>query len=331
MIVSRTPLRISMGGGGTDLPFYSSTHGGSLVTATINKYVYITVSSRIQRNIKLNYSQTEVVDSVANIKHPLIREALRLAGISSSIEVHSTAEIPSGTGMGSSGAFTVGLLNALYYYNSIIVPKYKLAEDSSNIIMNILNEPCGKQDQYASAFGGLNHLRIDKNGKVTVTPINVTHQNLVKLEKNLMMFYTGFTRSANEILLEQKNISENKSESKIFQYYHRIKKIGEEILNCLETGDLDAFGLLLNEHWKLKKKISMKMSNKNIDRWYGIALKNGSLGGKIMGAGGGGFLMLYVGNNHVKLKKKMEKEGLIYAPLKFDFDGTRIVYDGKHF
>ncbi|MBU0761627.1 MAG: hypothetical protein KKD39_01265, partial [Candidatus Altiarchaeota archaeon] len=223
MIVSRTPLRISLGGGGTDLPFYSEKHEGSLITAAINKYVYITISPRFHE-IKLNYSKTEIVDKVDDIKHPLLREGIRLSGIDTPIEIHSTMEIPSGTGLGSSSSFMVGLLNALYYYKGDIVSKYKLAEDSSHILMDILKEHCGKQDQYASAFGSLNHLHINTKGRVTITPINITHEILQKLEKNLMLFYTGFTRSANDILGDQKAKSEKKLEHDIFAYYHEIKR-----------------------------------------------------------------------------------------------------------
>jgi len=291
MIVSRTPLRISLGGGGTDLPFYARKHGGSMITAAINKYVYITVSPRIQKNIKLNYSKTELVDKVDDIKHPLIREAMKLTGVKDSIEIHSTAEIPSGTGLGSSGAFAVGLINALYYYMGDIVSKYKLAEDASHIIMDVLKEPCGKQDQYASAFGSLNHLGISTANRVTITPINITHESIMELEKNLMMFYTGFTRSANEILCEQKENAGKDSGEGIFDFYHEIKKIGEASLPCLEKGDLKSFGRWMHTHWKLKRKISKKMTNDDIDKWYSIAMKNGALGGKIIGAGGGGFLL----------------------------------------
>jgi D-glycero-alpha-D-manno-heptose-7-phosphate kinase len=331
MIVSRTPLRISLGGGGTDLPFYANKFGGSLVTAAINKYIYITVSPKLEKDIKLNYSQTEIVKNVDEIRHPLIREALKHTGQTIGVEVHSTAEISSGSGLGSSSAFTVGLLNALYYYKGDIVSKYKLAEDTSHITMDILKEPCGKQDQYASAFGGLNHLKIATNGRVTVTPINITHEHLIQLEKNLMMFYTGFTRSANEILGDQKTKSEKQEEHDIFAYYHEIKKIGEESLKCLEKGDLRRFGEWMNIHWELKRKISNKMSNDQIDKWYELSLANGAIGGKIIGAGGGGFLLLYVDRNHDKLQKVLEGEGLVYTPFKFDFDGSRIVYDGKHF
>ena len=331
MIVSRTPLRISLGGGGTDLPFYADRFGGSLVTAAVNKYIYITVSPRVQKNIKLNYSKTELVDSVGKIKHPLIRESLKLLGFEDAVEIHSTSEVPPGSGLGSSSAFLVGLLNALYYHRGSIMSKYKLAEDASHITMDLLGEPCGKQDQYASSFGGLNHLKIATDGRVTVTPINISQSALQKLERNLMLFYTGFTRSANDVLGEQKKKSEKKSDRDIFEYYHNIKEIGDESLTCLEKGKLNKFGELMNTHWGLKRGISDSMSNNDIDRWYNMGLKNGALGGKIIGAGGGGFLMLYADHNHEKIKNALSKEGLIFTPFRFDFDGTRIVYDGKHF
>jgi D-glycero-alpha-D-manno-heptose-7-phosphate kinase len=330
MILSRTPLRVSLGGGGTDLPFYADKYGGSLVTAAINKYVYITASPRMQKNIKLNYSKTEIVDKVEDINHPLIREALKLLSIKHSIEIHSTAEIPSGTGLGSSGAFTVGLLNGLNYYLGRMVSRYKLAEDSSHIIMDVLKEPCGKQDQYVSAFGGINHLAISTKGKVTVTPINITQESITQLETNLMMFYTGFTRSANELLTNQKEQADHDGKN-IIRHYHRIKRIGDESIDCLERGDLEAFGSLMNTHWEMKRGISSIMSNDDIDKWYSLAIKKGALGGKIIGAGGGGFLIVYVEKNHKAVRKALEKEGLTYTPFKFDFDGSRIVYDGNHF
>ncbi len=334
MIVTRTPLRISLGGGGTDLPFYAEKFGGSLVTASINKYIYIMIGDKIQKDIKLNYSQTEIVKSVSEIKHPLIKEALKLVNINSSIEIHSMADLPSGSGLGSSSAFLVGLLNGLYYYNGETVSKYKIAEDTSHITMDILKEPCGKQDQYASAFGNLNHLKIATNGRVLVSPINISYENIKKMEQNLMMFFTGVTREANEVLGEQKISGEQiekKTEAGIYDYYHEIKKIGEESKKCLENGDLKRFGEWMNVHWELKRNISKKMSNPQIDRWYELALANGALGGKIIGAGGGGFLMFYVENNHDKIKMLMEQEGLVYMPFKFDFDGSRIVYNGNLF
>jgi len=324
-----------MGGGGTDLPFYSDKFGGSLVTASINKYIYIMVGNRVQKDIKLNYSQTEVVNSVEEIKHPLIKEALKLVGIKDSVEIHSMADLPSGSGLGSSSSFLAGLLNVLYFYKGEIVSKYKIAEDVSYITMDLLKEPCGKQDQYASAFGNLNHLKISTNGRVAVSPINITHENIKKLEQNLMLFFTGFTREANEVLGDQKKASEKSSkkedEKGIYDYYHEIKKIGEESKKCLENGDLRRFGTWMNVHWEFKRSISKKMSNPRIDRWYNLAMANGALGGKIIGAGGGGFLMFYVENNHQRIKDLMEQGGLAYIPFKFDFDGSRIVYKGDIF
>lgn len=338
MIATRTPSRISLGGGGTDLPFYANKFGGSLITAAVNRYIYIMVGDRVQKNIKLNYSETEIIESIENVKHPLFKEALKFTGIKNQIEIHSMADLPSGTGLGSSSAFLVGLLNALYYCKGEIVSKYKLAEDCSRIMMDILKEPCGKQDQYASAFGNINHLKISPVGRVSVSPINMTHENIKQLESNLMMFYTGFTRNTNEILAEQKNKAENKSKNKdnenkedIYEYYHEIKKIGYKSLKCLENGELRRFGEWMNVHWDLKRKILNKMSNSKIDKWYDLALANGAIGGKIIGAGGGGFLLLYVDRNHDKMKKLMEKVGLVYTKFRFDFDGSRIVYDGKHF
>jgi len=329
MIISRAPLRISLGGGGTDLPFYANKYGGSLITASINRHIYIMMGPRkVERNIKLNYSQTELVDNVDNIKHPLIREAMKLTGVTHGVEIHSMSDLTAGSGLGSSSAFLVALLNGLHYYKGETVSRYKLAEDASDITMGTLKEPIGKQDQYASAFGNLVHLKIAPNGKVTVTPINITHENIRILEKNLMMFYTGYTRSASDVLEDQKKRSEDKAtEEDMYKYYHEIKKIGEQSKKCLEKGNLTRFGEWMNIHWELKKNLSNKMSNTKIDEWYKLAMDNGALGGKIIGAGGGGFLLFYVDKNHDKIQTLMEKEGLVYTPFKFDFEGARIIYN----
>lgn len=336
MIVSRTPLRLSLGGGGTDLPFYCSQFGSSLLCGAINKYVYVTASPRMESKIKLNYSKTELVDRVDDIEHPLIREALKLVGIDNSIEIHSVADLASGTGLGSSQSFLVGLLNALYYFKGERMPEYKLAEDASTITMDILGEPCGKQDQYAAAFGSLLHLSISKQQEVTVSHLNVKPEDLQALERNLMLFYTGINRSANEILGEQKKIADSQSNSSgkdagIIEHYHEIQRIGNESIACLKKGELKRFGELMDEHWESKKSAYGKMSNPQIDAWYQLAKQNGALGGKVIGAGGGGFMLFYVDSGHDKFVKAMREQGLQHAPFQFDFEGSRIVYDGRIF
>jgi len=325
MIVSRTPLRISLGGGGTDLPFYCDEYGSSMVSATIDKYIYVTVNARAEKSIKLNYSKTEIVDEISRIQHPTIKEALKLLKVDNSIEIHSMASIPSGTGLGSSGAFLVGLLNALNYYKGNVVSKYKLAEDASHIMMDILKEPCGKQDQYISAFGNMTNIKITPKGKVTISPINISYENLKKLEKNIMLFYTGIKRDANKILSEQKK-PKNKD------YYDEIQYIGNQSLKCLEGGNFVKFGQWMHAHWMLKRKLAKDMSNSRIDKIYEKARSLGAIGGKIVGSGGGGFLMLYVKDpRQYNIMKEMEKRGLNYMPFRFDFEGSKIVYDGNHF
>ena len=331
MIVIRTPLRISLGGGGTDLPFYANVHGGSLLTATINKYINVSISPRLEKDFKLNYSQTEIVKEVMDIEHPLFREALKLVGISNGVELHSTAELPSGTGLGSSQSFLVGLLHALYRFKGITPSHYMLAEDASHVTMDILEEPCGKQDQYAASFGGVMHLDISPTGKVQVTPLNLTYQTIKRLENNLMLFYTGFRRSAVEVLqsqADQAGKDKKIRKEELFNYYHKIKEIGVQSRGALESGDLRKFGKLLDLHWNFKKGISSKMSNPQINAWYETAKKHGALGGKLIGAGGGGFLMVYVEEFHERMKLSLEKEGLIYTPFSFDFGGSVEAYNG---
>ncbi|NMC08689.1 MAG: hypothetical protein GYA24_25995 [Candidatus Lokiarchaeota archaeon] len=333
MILTRTPLRISLGGGGTDLPFYCQKFGASLVYGAINKYMYITVSRRLQKDIKLNYSKTEVVDRVDAIEHPLIKEALKHVGIPNDIEIHSVSDIPSGTGLGSSSAFLVGLLNALYYSRGVKLSSYELAEIASSILMDRLGEPCGKQDQYASSFGNICHLHIDPSGKTTITPVRIMHDVLARLEANLVLFYTGFTRNASEVLLSQKEAAEHSRPDAGEQYacFHEIKRIGEESLKCLESGDLTRFGEYMDEHWQLKKRTTGLMTNDRLDSYYELARSKGALGGKIVGAGGGGFLMLYIEAGHDGLREIMRAKGLIEVPFKFDFEGTRVVYDGNNY
>jgi D-glycero-alpha-D-manno-heptose-7-phosphate kinase len=335
MIISRTPMRLPLGGGGTDLPFYCEKFGSSLVTAAVNKYMFITVSPRMDNKIKLNYSRTELVDSADHVEHPLIREALRLVGINDSVEIHSVADVAGGTGLGSSQSFLVGLLNALYYYKGETVSRYKLAEDASAITMGTLKEACGKQDQYAAAFGNINHLKITKNQRVTVSPVNISHDDIKRLERNMLLFFTGISRSANEILAEQKKKAEKDAGSdnpdSIIDHYHEIQNIGNESLKCLENGELKRFGEWMNIHWQCKRKLTSRMTNSAIDSWYQLAMDNGAIGGKLIGAGGGGFLLMYAEDNHDRISTALGKEGLVRTPFRFDFEGSRIVYDGRAF
>lgn len=325
MIISRTPVRLPIGGGGTDLPFFQPRYGAFLVTSAVNKYIYVNVNKRFEDTIRVSYSKTEIVDSIEDLKHDRVREALRLLGIKKSIEITTIADIPSGTGMGTSSSFLVGLLNALHTYKREYVDTRTLADEACKIEIDILKEPIGKQDQYAAAYGGIINLNINREGKVLVSPLNVSENILHELQENLFMFYTGITRDATRILAKQKNEAEN-SEEKI-RNMMEIKKIGDEIKKSLENGNCRRFGEWLNIHWQTKKKLSKVMSNSEIDRWYDYALENGAIGGKLMGAGGGGFFIFYCDKNKNDFVNRMEKKGLRRIPFRFDFDGSKIVFN----
>lgn len=324
MIITRTPVRISLGGGGTDLPSYYSKYGGFLVSGAIDKYVHITLNKRFEESNRITYSKMEIVDKVSEIKHPIVREALTLLDINHGVEIHSVANIPANTGLGSSSSFTVGLLNALHTYKRDYISLKDLAEEACKVEIEILGEPIGKQDQYISAFGGIQCLEIDKEGDVTVTPLKLSHDIIDELERNIMLFYTGVQRSASEILKGQKE-TVSKEEPRVVEAMHEIKEIGKEAKMQLEKGNLSRFGALLDVHWRVKKRLSNKISDPNIDGWYGLAIKNGALGGKIMGAGGGGFFMFYCDNNKNALREVLTKEGLREVHFKFDLEGTKIV------
>lgn len=328
MIITRTPLRLPLGGGGTDLPFFYPKFGGELVTASIDKYVYIIISERkFTDEFKITYSITENVKSVDDIANTRVRAALKFLDIKKPIEILSISEVPGSSGLGSSSAFLVGLLKALHAFKGESVSSKILAEESAKIEIEILKENIGKQDQYASAIGGLTHLKINRDGIINSSPLNISLNILRDLERNLHIFFTGIRRDASEVINDQaKQIESN--EEKI-QNMVLIKEIGVEIKNCLEKGDLKKFGKLLNLHWETKKKTSKKMSNQKIDEWYDIALKNGALGGKIMGAGGGGFFIFYCDNNIEQFIKKMEEAGLQYIPFRFDMDGSKILFDAR--
>jgi D-glycero-alpha-D-manno-heptose-7-phosphate kinase len=324
MIVTRTPLRIPLGGGGTDLPSYYTQYGGFLISAAIDKYIYVTLNKRFEKTIRVSYSLTEIVNSAEEIKHPIVKEALKLLKIDSGIEITSIADVPSNTGLGTSSAFTVGLLNALHTYKNEKVNAKDLAEEACYIEIELLKEPIGKQDQYLAAFGGIICLDIDRLGTVRVTPMNLSEDALDQLESNTLLFYTGIKRSASEVLGSQsKDASLN--QDKVIQGMHEIKKIGLEIKECFEKEDLERFGNLLDLHWQSKKTLSDKMTKERIDQWYEIARKNGALGGKLMGAGGGGFFMFYCNNGKNGLRKTMEQENLKEMRFRLDFEGSKVL------
>jgi D-glycero-alpha-D-manno-heptose-7-phosphate kinase len=332
MIISRSPVRITLGGGGTDLPSYYSKYGGALIAAAIDKYTLVTAHTRFDDDIKLNYSKTEIVKEVDDIRHNIFREALCLLEIKKGIELTSLSDMPSSSGLGTSGSFTIALLNALHTYKKEFVSQKQLAEEACHIEMEVLKEPIGKQDQYISAFGGITFFEFDKNGNVTVEPIKMTEEARDELHNNIILFYTGIQRSASKILREQDEKSK-KEEGNTIETLHEIKKIGLETKKAFENGEVDKFGEYLDSHWNIKKQLSGGVTNPFIDECYQYALKNGALGGKIMGAGGGGFFMFYHnGNNNEKTNfiNAMGEKGLKKMRFDFDFEGTKIVLNMKN-
>ena len=325
MILSRAPTRITLGGGGTDLKSYYSKYGGFLIAAGIDKYCIISANKRFYDNIHLSYTQMEIRDSIDQIEHRIFREALKFMGIEKGIELHSVSDIPANSGLGTSSSFTVALLNALHAYKKEFVPQRQLAEEACHIEIDLLGEPIGKQDQYMAAFGGLTCLTFDKSGDVLVEPLQISPEVLDQLENSLLLFFTGKERSASEILSEQDKKSKQ-DDVEMIQNLHRIKEIGLETRKYLERGELDMLGELLHVHWETKKKRSQKMSDPFIDECYEVARKNGALGGKLVGAGGGGFFMFYCnGNDKPQLSKAMQKMSLRQERLHFDFDGAKIL------
>ncbi len=325
MIISRSPVRITLGGGGTDLESYYSKYGGFVIAAAIDKYIFISANKRFYDTVRLSYSQTEIVNSVDEIKHQIFRECLKFLGIGNQIELVSIADVPANTGLGTSSSFTVSLLNALHAYKRDFVTQKQLAEEACHIEIDILSEPIGKQDQYIAAFGGITCLTFDKNGEVIVEPLRISDEALDQLESSILLFHSGIERSASEILSEQDEKSK-KDDPEVIENLHQIKEIGLETKKALERGDADEFGELLNVHWETKKKRSLKMTDPFIDECYEIARKNGALGGKIIGAGGGGFFMFYCNNSDKpRLYQAMKNVGLKPMKFRFDLEGTKIL------
>ncbi|MDB5291566.1 MAG: kinase [Phycisphaerales bacterium] len=324
MIITRSPLRISLGGGGTDLPSYYKKHSGFLIAAAIDKYVYITLHQTFQPGLIVKYSKMEQAAEVDAVQHPIVREALRSVGITDPhLEITSMADIPAGTGLGSSGSFTTALLKALHAYRKNLVHPQGLAEQACNIEIERLNEPVGKQDQYIAAYGGLTCFQFLPNGHVEAFPLKVTSETLYNLEDNLLLFFTGYSRSASSILKDQDSKS-RQSDKEMIDNLHFVKELGYQSQDALESGNLAKFGELMNVHWEHKKRRSGGMSNGDIDRFYQLAMENGALGGKLIGAGGGGFLMFYA-NDKIRIRRAMTEQGLREVRFRFDFEGTKIV------
>ena len=324
MIITRSPLRISLGGGGTDLPSYYRQHSGFVISAAIDKYVYITLHDTFEQEFIIKYSKFERVQSVDEIRHPIIREALKLIPVvEPHLEVVSMSDIPAGTGLGSSGSFTVALLRALHAHNKNSVTRQQLAEDACHIEIELLGEPIGKQDQYIASFGGITSFVFHPDGRVSVEPLRLGAETLYNLEDNLLLFFTGFTRSASAILEEQDSRTRS-GDSAIMDHLHQIKCLGYEVKRALETGDLRRFAAIMHEHWELKKQRSGMMTNSRIDEYYELARANGALGGKLIGAGGGGFLMFYT-EDKTRLRRAMREAGLREIRMRFDFEGASLV------
>ena len=321
MIIARSPLRISLGGGGTDLPSYYREHGGFLIAAAIDKYVYVTALRPFTPGIYLKYSELERVDTVSQVRHPIVREALDLLDFNTpQIEITTLADIPAGTGLGSSGSFTTALLRALCAHKRRLVHPQELAEMACYVEIEKLGEPIGKQDQYIAAYGGVTCFDFNPDDSVSAVPLDIDTETLHSLEDNLLLFFTGFSRSASSILADQKART-RKNDSDMLNNLHYVKELGLRSRQALEAGDPVLFGELMHEHWEHKKKRSGGMSNPKIDEWYALARGNGAIGGKLVGAGGGGFLMFYT-EDRERLKEAMAAVGLEEVRFRFDFEGT---------
>ena len=325
MIVSRAPVRFSLGGGGTDLPAYSGRFGGYLVSAAIDKYIYVTANKRFHRDIRLAYSKTEIVGSVDRIEHPIFREALRMTGIEHSIELTSVADLPANSGLGSSSSFTVALLNALHTYKRDFVSSEQLAREACALEIDRLGEPIGKQDQYIAAYGNITAFTFAEDGSVQVEPVPIRDEVMDELESNLLIVWSGVERPARLVLAEQgQRLRE--LEPDVIERMHRIKEIGREVHRLLVAGKLDDYGDLLHHHWTQKRQLASKMTDERLDGHYEAARRAGAIGGKLMGAGGGGFFMFYVRPaDRRRVIEAMDARSLRTLRFRFDLDGARIV------
>lgn len=324
MIITRTPLRISLGGGGTDLPsYYCSAGSGFLVAAAITKYVYIAVNKNFENDILLKYSRVEKAPSPEAVDHPILREALRCTGIAQAIEISSMADIPAGTGLGSSGSFTVGVLRALFSYQRRMVTQIELAEEACRIEIDRLGEPVGKQDQYIAALGGVTAFEFRSDGSVEPRPVAMTEEALEHLEEDLLLFYTGIRRSASGVLLDQDTRTKDDDDD-VRKNLDAVKAIGYESRDALEAGEIESFGEILTRQWKLKLERSPTATHRTVDGWIDAAIDAGASGGKLVGAGDGGFLLL-LAHSKTEVRRVMRELGLQEVRFGFDHEGTTTV------
>ena len=324
MIITRSPLRVTLGGGGTDLPSYYEKFGGFLIAAAIDKYVYITLHDNFTPDLILKYSRLERVADASKVEHPIIREAFTMLEVNGcGLELASMADIPAGTGLGSSGSFTTALLKVLHTYKKSLIHPAELAAQACDIELNRLKEPIGKQDQYIAAYGGLTCFKFLPDGKVEAWPLKISDETRDNLEDNLLLFFTGYSRSASAILKEQDQKSKQ-SDAAMIENLHFVKDLGLQSQRAIESGNLAEFARLMDVHWQRKKQRSGGMSNPKINEWYDMAMANGALGGKLIGAGGGGFLMFYT-EDKAKLRQAMRNAGLKEVRFRFDFEGTKLL------
>jgi D-glycero-alpha-D-manno-heptose-7-phosphate kinase len=324
MLITRSPLRITFGGGGTDLPSYYQEYGGFLIAAAIDRYVYVTVNRPFASGIFLKYSKLEHVEHTSEIEHPIIREVINMLGFHDpQLEITTLADIPAGTGLGSSGSFTTALIKAMYAHQRLLLHPSKLAQLACEVEIDRLKEPIGKQDQYIAAYGGITCFHFHLNGTVEAKPLQISQNTLYELEDNLLLFFTGFSRSAGSLLKDQDKRTKEWDQEMV-QNLHYVKDMGLRSKHALESGDIQAFGELMHEHWEHKKRRSSGMSNSQIDEWYQLGRANGAIGGKLVGAGGGGFLM-FLAEDRKRLRQTMADLGLEEVRFHFDFEGTKVL------
>lgn len=327
MLITRTPLRITLGGGGTDLASYYERFGGFVMSAAIDKYVYLGINRTFTDDYFIKYSALERVQRVEDIQHPIFREALALRSVGPAIELVSLADIPAGTGLGSSGTFTVGLLKTLYAFERQHVTADVLAEEACHIEIDRLGQPVGKQDQYVAAFGGLQCMEFLPGGETRVSPLGISDAALHHLEEHLLMFFTGYSRDSAQVLEDQRSRSEA-GDAAMLDGLHTVKKLGQATREALEAGDTVAFAELMHEHWMSKRERSQGISSSQIDRFYDVGRASGAIGGKLVGAGAGGFLLFYTPAPD-DLRAAMAEEGLPELRFRFDHDGSIVMARGS--